>query len=74
MTMNAETLVFKAPEGIFVIPIKAIIYLKSSGNYTFIFSELDHNPHKICGNLAYFQSKLPENVFIRCHRCFIINH
>jgi len=71
--MNEETLIFKAPDGILVIPVEAIIYLKSSGNYTLVFSEQVSDPHKICGNLLYYQSELPENLFIRCHRCFIIN-
>ena len=49
-----------------------IVYLKADGNYSIIYLK-DHTKHIIYQSLKDFEKDLPENIFFRCHRSYIIN-
>jgi two-component system LytT family response regulator len=49
-----------------------IVYLKADGNYSIIYLN-DHTKHIIYQSLKDFEKDLPENIFFRCHRTYIVN-
>ena len=49
-----------------------IVYLKADGNYSIIYLK-DHTKHIIYESLKDFERDLPENIFFRCHRSYIVN-
>lgn len=61
----------KDGEQCFFIPLKDIIYLESAGNYVKVFFK-DKRP-MLHRSLNYMEERLPDSIFFRASRQFIIN-
>ena len=49
-----------------------IVYVKADGNYSVIHLK-NHTKHLIYHSLKDFEKELPDNIFYRCHRSYIVN-
>ena len=56
----------------FVNPLD-IIFLKANNNYTEIFITNESNKILICRTLKKIEQCLPNELFFRCHRAYIVN-
>jgi len=68
-----EQIAIKTIIGFEILKFEEIIYIKAGRNICYLFSKRHDTPIKILINLLYLENILPENVFFRCHRSFIIN-
>lgn len=58
---------------IYVIDFEDIMYLKSSGCYSYIFQKKNSNVILVCKTLKDLYNFLPKSLFFRCHHSYIIN-
>ncbi len=54
------------------ISVESILYCSADGNYTRFFF-VDGSNCLVCRNMKYYEDILPQSLFIRIHRSFIIN-
>lgn len=54
------------------ISVDSILYCSADGNYTRFFF-VDGSNCLVCRNMKYYEDILPQSLFIRIHRSFIIN-
>ncbi|MCB9064988.1 MAG: response regulator transcription factor [Chitinophagales bacterium] len=61
--------------GIILIDIPSIVFLEAQGNYTNIYVSEDDDENVICVSktLKHFEKELPESIFYRVHKSYIIN-
>jgi two-component system LytT family response regulator len=70
--LEADKKIFiKDGEQCFFIPLKEIMYLESAGNYVKVFFK-DKRP-MLHRSLNYMEERLPDSIFFRASRQFIIN-
>lgn len=70
--LEADKKIFiKDGEQCFFIPLKDILYLESAGNYVKVFFK-DKRP-MLHRSLNYMEERLPDSIFFRASRQFIIN-
>jgi len=70
--LEADKKIFiKDGEQCFFIPLKDIMYLESAGNYVKVFFK-DKRP-MLHRSLNYMEERLPDSIFFRASRQFIIN-
>lgn len=55
-----------------IIPCKQIIYIEIQGHYLTVHP-IESMPIQIRGNIACIAEKLPPQMFVQCHRSFIVN-
>ncbi len=69
---NHGTIAISVAHGRELVPFNKILYIKAEGSYsTFV---LDGSKEITASrNLSYFERKLPEQVFFRTHRSYIVN-
>ncbi|WP_308990384.1 LytTR family DNA-binding domain-containing protein [Mariniflexile litorale] len=61
-----------AYNGIKVLEVSKILYLKSSGRYTSIYLN-DKTKILVCKNLGYYEKLFENNYFLRIHNSFVVN-
>lgn len=54
------------------ISVESILYCSADGNYTRFFF-VDGSNCLVCRNMKYYEDILPQSIFIRIHRSFIVN-
>ncbi len=67
-----KTIVLKTLDAIHLVKIKDIVYCKSEGNYT-TFYLLTGDHIMISRPLKHAVELLPDPLFVRCHRSYIVN-
>jgi len=66
-----QRIVIKLNNKIKIIPFSDIIYIESAEDYVFIHTpEGRYMKHK---TMTFFEHALDKNIFVRCHRSFIVN-
>jgi len=68
----SHCLVLKCEHQLIKFDYDDIVYVKADGNYSIIYLK-DHSKHIIYQSLKDFEKDLPENIFFRCHRSYIVN-
>ena len=63
---------FSDKNGYFFILVNELLYLKSDGNYTHMFTT-EHQEHTLSSNLGKVELSLPQDKFIRISRFLIVN-
>lgn len=58
--------------GVIYIEVKNITYLKSDGNYTFIYTR-NNRRLIVCKLIREYEEMLPKNQFYRVHKSYIVN-
>ncbi|MEW4285982.1 LytTR family DNA-binding domain-containing protein [Priestia koreensis] len=61
----------KTADGWIPVPFSDLVYVESKDKKTFVHSDRISGTHKY--SLQDFESLLPKDFFIRCHRSFIVN-
>lgn len=61
----------KKKKEIQVIPVNEVVYIEANGDYVLIHTNTEHFLKD--KTMKYWESHLPEDIFIRIHRSFIIN-
>lgn len=69
---QGNTLALPTLEGFDFVPIKDIIYIKGTGNYSEVYLEGD-NCLVVTRTIGYFEKWLEDYRFFRVHRSFLIN-
>jgi len=67
-----KRIVLNTAKAIFTVNESDILYCESDGNYT-TFYTTNLEPITVSKYLKMFEEILSENIFIRCHRSFIVN-
>lgn len=70
---NAECLLLDLPTQMIRLPLKAILYLAVSGHYCVLYTDNARQEYRFKKPLDEVQKELPEHLFVRCHRSFIVN-
>ncbi|MBK7442705.1 MAG: response regulator [Bacteroidetes bacterium] len=66
-----QRVVIKLNNKIKIIPFSDIIYIEAAEDYVFIHtSEGRYMKHK---TMTFFENALDKNIYVRCHRSFIVN-
>lgn len=65
-------IIFPSRNGYQVIRLSEILFCKAETSYSTIFT-LDDGSFTVVSNLKNLEEILPSNVFVRCHKSFIIN-
>lgn len=60
------------PDCVKFVPVESIDYCSADGNGT-VFCLVDGTEMHVCKNMKYYEDILPQNIFIRVHRSFIVN-
>jgi DNA-binding LytR/AlgR family response regulator len=55
-----------------LVPLQEIIFIHAAGNYTEIF-QTGNRIYNIRKNLKYWETHLPEKIFLRVHQSYLIN-
>lgn len=69
---NLNKIITSTIDGYDLISIDNIIYLNSDDSYTHLHLKLGKK-HTVSKNLKHFQEYLPEDIFFRCHKSYMIN-
>ncbi|MFK7933500.1 MAG: LytR/AlgR family response regulator transcription factor [Saprospiraceae bacterium] len=69
---NNKKIILNTSENIFALEENDILYCKSAGNYTTFFTT-NSNSIIVSKYIKKFEEILSEDIFIRCHRSFIVN-
>jgi DNA-binding LytR/AlgR family response regulator len=54
------------------IPFDSILYISSKRNYCEI-NTISKKKYLTYGSISYVEEKLPENLFCRVHRCYVVS-
>ena len=68
-----STLMIRIEGAVNVINTKHIIFLEGNGKYCIIHMDSPAKPLECHETLADVEQRLPEEIFCRCHRSFIVN-
>jgi DNA-binding LytR/AlgR family response regulator len=66
-----ERVVVRTGQKINVITIPEIVYFQAEGDYVRIFTDTDRFLKE--DTIKYYQTRLPETVFVRIHRSYLVN-
>lgn len=67
-----QSFILKSEHQLIKFDYDDIVYIKADGNYSVIYLK-DRTKHIIYQSLKDFEKDLPENIFFRCHRSYIVN-
>jgi len=67
-----NTISVKDGKDVHLIKVEHILYLEAKSNYCYIFTK-DKKTFFTSKTLKYWEERLPETLFIRCHKSFLIN-
>ena len=70
--MNQKIAVQNAKNGYEFVLVKDILYIKSTGGYTYVYVS-DKKQYISSKTLKEFEEMLPPHLFFRCHHSFIVN-
>lgn len=70
---NAEHLSVDLPTQQIRLPLKSILYIEVSSHYCVVHTINAQREYRFKKTLDDVQKKLPERLFIRCHRSFIVS-
>lgn len=73
ISLGDRTVPIPAASGRKVIRLKDIVYLKARDNYTFIHLLDGTSGMLLSKNLGQMEKELPESIFFRSHKSFLIN-
>lgn len=71
-TLNAKQLIISQNTGFSFLQFDEIRLVEGSGNYVY-FHTTDGNKKLVTHNIGYFEELLPENLFFRVHKSYIVN-
>jgi two-component system LytT family response regulator len=69
---DSHCFILKSEHQLIKFDFADIIYVRADGNYSIIYLK-NHTKHLIYHSLKDFEKELPENIFFRCHRSYIVN-
>jgi two-component system, LytTR family, response regulator len=69
---KADRLVIPHSKGLFIFPLKDLLYIEADGNYCTIFS-MNQAPAVVSRSIADLEEILPKEEFVRIHQSYIVN-
>lgn len=73
LSIGDRTVSIPTASGLRILRIKDIVYLKARDNYTFIHLVNGTSGMLLSKNLGQMEKELPESIFFRSHKSFLIN-
>jgi len=70
--IDQKRIILKTPEAVFAIQENDILYCKSDGNYTTVYTQAQ-GAILVSTHMKKMEELLPPNVFIRCHQSYMVN-
>lgn len=70
---NTDCILIETPSHILRLPINAIIYVEVLGHYCILHMTDNHQTYRVKKALDVLRRKLPNSLFVQCHRSFIVN-
>lgn len=70
---HAECVMIELPTQVLRLPMQSILYVEVSGHYCMIKTTDSEQVYKLKLPLDTIRQKLPDRLFVQCHRSFIVN-
>ncbi len=68
-----NVLLLPAPGETLCIPIDSIVRVEASSNYSKVYCKDQRFPVVVAKVLAWFEQRLPQDLFVRIHRSHLVN-
>lgn len=70
---HTECVTLELPLQVLRLPVKSILYAEVLGHYLYLQTTDREQAYKLKISLDAMRQKLPERLFVQCHRSFIVN-
>ncbi len=71
--LNGDCIVLDLPTQILRLPVHSVLYAEVSGHTCFLQTSDREEPYQFRQTMQYLRNKLSSDLFIQCHRSYIIN-
>lgn len=70
---HTDCVVIDLPTQVLRLPVKSILFIEVTGHYCIVQTADSNTVYKVKQSLEMIRNKLPRDLFVQCHRSFIVN-
>ena len=71
--LHENCVAFDLPNQVLILPADSILFTEVTGHTCNIYTVDREQPYRIRKKMDYLLNKLPEGLFVQCHRSYIVN-